>query len=311
MLIHNQNIKPEYKVSLGKVLNYINLNLAGDVSLDTLAAIANYSPFHFQKIFSEALQETPKQYIIRLRLERAAHFVKIFPQLAINEIAVSCGFSSNSIFSRAFKNYFGISAETYRDLSTEKLYEINRKKQLTQWTETSWITPITDIQQKVETVKLSATPVVSTIYAFNMACIQTSLSHRENITYAFQSLLQWATPRGLSTATTKYFGIWLDFPFITPPDKCRYLCGIDIGSEIKPTKGISIQTVSKAQYLNYEMTGDMNATLDSLVALNHNYVDTMGYAISEMICYEQFLESPAEKPYEDITRHLLIPVKVK
>ena len=55
----------------------------------------------------------------------------------------------------------------------------------------------------------------------------------------------------------------------------------------------------------------MNKTLDSLVALNHNYMESMGFTISEMICYEQFDECPAHKPYEDINRRILIPVKVK
>lgn len=312
MHLHDQNIRPEYQESIGKVLHYINHNLAGDVSLETLAVVANYSPFHFQKIFSEALLETPKQYVIRLRLEKAAHFIKIFPQLPLNEIAANCGFSSNSIFSRAFKNYYGISAENYRELPSEQLNQVNRRNnQMTQWDATSWITPITDIQQKVETVKLSSSPKVETIYSFKIACIQTTLSHPKNISFAFQSLLQWAIPRGLISPSTKYFGIWLDFPFITPADKCRYLCGIEISSEIKTTKGISIQNFTKGPYLDYEMTGPMNETLGSLIALNHNYVDAMGYVISEMICYEQFTECPAERPYENISRHLLIPVKIK
>jgi len=310
MNIHNT--KPEYKEIIGKVLSYINQNMAGDLSLETLAGIANYSPFHFQKIFSEAILESPKQYVIRLRLERAAYFIKMFPQLPINEIATSSGFSSNSIFSRAFKNYFGVSAETYRELPSEKLYEINEKKnQRSQLTKISWIRPVTDIQKTAEAVKLYSQPMVSTIYFSNMACTQTTLSNRGNISFAFKSILQWAIPRGLITASTKYFGIWLDFPFITPIDKCRYLCGIEIGSEIKPTKGISILTFSKGQYLSYEMKGSINETLESLIALNHNYVDSMGYVISEMICYEQFDECPSEKPYEDIIRNLLIPVKVR
>ncbi len=80
---------------------------------------------------------------------------------------------------------------------------------------------------------------------------------------------------------------------------------------MKLTKGINSQTVSKAQYLQYEMIGSMNETLDAMIALNHNYVDTMGYIISEMICYEQFDECPADKPNEKISRRLLFPVKIK
>jgi AraC family transcriptional regulator len=312
MSINSQSIKPEYQQMVLRVQHYINQHLAEDLSLETLADIANYSLFHFQKIFSEVLSESPKQYVIRLRLERAAHFIKIFPQLPINEIATNCGFSSNSIFSRAFKNYFGVSAEKYRELPTDKISEISKSKnQLSPWTDASWITPMTDIQQKVDSVQLISTPIVNTIYMFQLACIQTTLSHPENIAFAFQNLLQWAEPSGLITATTKYFGVWLDFPFITPPDKCRYLCGIEMNGEIKLPKGINIQTVKKAQYLNYEIKGNMNETLDVMVALKHNYMDSMGYIISEMICYEQFDECPADKPYNEISRHLLFPVKMK
>ncbi|NVO02042.1 MAG: AraC family transcriptional regulator [Bacteroidetes bacterium] len=310
MQLHGSSIKPEYQQVILKVLNYINQNIAGDVSLDAIAAIANYSPFHFQRVFSEAMNETPKQYVIRLRLERAAHFIKIFPNLPINEIADGCGFSSNSIFSRAFKNYYGISAEQFRELPTNKMQEIhNRKNLLSPINETPWITPITDIEEKIDSVKIDPLPTVSTKYPFKIACIQTSLSHKENISFAFKSLLRWAVPLKLISPSTKYFGVWLDFPFITPYDKCRFLCGIEFSSEIKTSKGISIIDFNKGEYLNYQLSGDINNTMASLIALNHNYMESTGYTISEMICYEQFEESPVDKPYEKNNRTILIPVK--
>ncbi len=304
--------KPEYEQMMLKVQHYINQHLAEDLSLESLAAVGNYSVFHFQKIFSDSMSESPKQYVIRLRLERAAHSIKIFPQLPINEIAANCGFSSNSIFSRAFKNYFGVSADLYRNLPSDKLNDINKKKnQFLHTANDSWITPITNIQQKVESVILTSTPTVNTVYSFHLACIQTTLSHPENITFAFQNLLQWARPRGLIFPTTRYFGVWLDFPFITPPEKCRYLCGMEINADTKLPKGLHLQTVRKAQYLNYEMQGSINNALDVMLALNHKYLDIMGYVISEMICYEQFDECPADKFYQEIDRHLLFPIKLK
>ena len=312
MILNKPAIKPEYRESIGRVLHYINQHLADDVSLETLAGVASYSPFHFQKIFSEALSETPKQYVLRLRLERAAHFIKLFPHLEMNEFVSGCGFSSGSIFSRAFKNYYGISPKEYRNLASDKLHEINmNKNHFTNPNDFFWINPITDIQKKTDSIKLSSQPKISTFYSSTIACIQTSLSHKENIPFAFKSVMQWAIPNGLITDSTKYFSIWLDFPFITPPDKCRYLCGIEISSEIKPAKGISLRSFSKGQYLTYGMTGTMNDTLDTLVALNHNYADPMGYTISEMVCYEQFEENPAEIPYELIRRNLIFPVKIK
>ena len=312
MHIHDHKIKPEYRQAVMKVQHYINLNLNGDVSLETLAGIANYSPFHFQKIFTEAVLETPKQYVIRLRLERAAHFIIIFPDLAIGEIATGCGFSSDSIFSRAFKNFYGISAEKFRKLPASKMHEIRKKiDPFPSEEESSWITPISDIQEKIDSVKLSSVPAIITMYSSKIACIQTTLSHRENISFAFKSLIQWATPQQLITDSTKYFGIWLDIPYLTPSDKCRYLCGIDSGVEFKPTRGIVARDFNKGLYINAKTKGDINETLNSLIALNHGHIDSMGYAISEMICYEQFEVCPAYESYEKINRSLLIPIRSK
>jgi AraC family transcriptional regulator len=312
MHIYDHNIKPVYRQTVMKVQHYINLNLTGDVSLVTLAGIANYSPFHFQKIFTEAVLETPKQYVIRLRLERSAHFIKLFPDLAINEIASGCGFSSDSVFSRAFKNYYGISADKFRKLPDNKIQEVKKKRnKFPLGPEEPWISPISDIQEKIDTFKITSRPLISTMYSFQIACIQTTLSHRENIPFAFKSLIQWAIPQNLISTSTKYFGILLDIPYLTTPDKCRYLCGIEISSEIKPTRGIVIQTFNKGLYINYKMAGNINETLNSLIALNHNFIDSMGYSISEMICFEQFEESPATEPYERINRSLLIPIKIK
>jgi AraC family transcriptional regulator len=312
MHIHDHNIKPEYRQAVMKVQHYINLNLSGDVSLETLASLANYSPFHFQKIFAEAVQETPKQYVIRLRLEKAAHLIKLFPDLPINEIASGCGFSSDSVFSRAFSNYYGISADKFRKLPGNKTVEVKKKGDTSHsHSQSSWITAVSDIQEKINNVRLSSAPVISTLFSTRIACFQTTLSHRENIPFAFKSLLQWAIPQNLASDSSKYFGIWLDIPYLTPPDKCRYLCGIEVSSDIKPAKGIVVLTFNKGLYISYKTIGNIDETLNSLIALNHNYIDSMGYSISEMICYEQFGDNPATTQYEEINRTLLIPIKPK
>jgi AraC family transcriptional regulator len=312
MHIHSHNVKPEYLQAVMRVKHYINLNLTGDVSLETLAVLANYSPFHFQKIFTDNVSETPKQYVIRLRLERSAYFIKLFPDLTISEIASGCGFSSDSIFSRAFKNYYGISADNFRKLPGNKPLNIKKKSNnFPPGQEESWISPISDIQEKIDNVEIPSIPEVGTMYSTQIACYQTTLSHRENIPFAFKSLIQWAIPQNIITSSTKYFGILLDIPYLTSPDKCRYLCGIDISSMIKPTKGIVIMPFEKGLYINYKMAGNMYETLNSLIALNHNYIDSMGYTISEMICFEQFEESPAIRPYEKINRTLYVPIKIK
>ena len=82
----------EYLSRIRKVLAYIQENLTEDLPLEKLSGIAFFSPFHFQKIFSLYVDESPKQYIIRLRLARIAHYLKLYPGLSISDASFQCGF---------------------------------------------------------------------------------------------------------------------------------------------------------------------------------------------------------------------------
>jgi len=86
---------------------------AGDVSLDALAARAGWSPFHFHRAFRKIIGETPKQYMLRLRLERAAARLATGSDPVLS-IAADAGFASHEVFTRAFRRHFGVTPSTYR-----------------------------------------------------------------------------------------------------------------------------------------------------------------------------------------------------
>ena len=306
MHTRDHQIKPEYRQGMMRVFHYINQNLTGDVSLETLAGIANYSPFHFQKIFLENVKETPKQYVVRLRLERAAHYLKMYRDLPVAEIAIGCGFSSPSIFSRAFKNYFGISAESFRKMSLLEISTMSKANNKAE--EPSWLITQSDEWQKIQ---ISPPPVIKSIKAMKFACVQTMLSHPESIYFSFKSLLQWAIPNGIVSDSIKYIGILLDVPFFTPLEKCRYLTGIELKEDIKLKAGIELIMLKDGKYASFSMNGNYQESMNHSIALNHSYLDDLGYDMKDFISYEIFDECPAEKPYETINKTILLPVKAK
>ncbi len=313
--MHNfdHKIRPEYRESISKALHFINQNLSASLSLESLASVANYSPFHFQKIFSEALLESPKQYIIRLRLERAAHYIKLYPTLPISEIASGCGFSSPSIFSRAFKNYYSVTAEVFREMPVEKIVALFKQSKENAQSDLvdHWVKSINNPMERLTDIEITPPPVLKTLNAFQIASVQTTLNHPESISFAFKSLMKWAIPNDMITTNIKYIGIWLDVPFYTSPDKCRYLAGIEVGKEMKSKKGIEVTTINEGKYAQFSLTGNQESTLNHVVALNHRYLPEMGYEIAEIICYEIFDECPAYKPYHTINKTILVPIKIK
>ncbi len=62
----------EYVKRVLKVMVYIDEHLDKDLTLEGLAQIACYSPFHFARIFQAILKETVHGYVKRLRMQKAA-----------------------------------------------------------------------------------------------------------------------------------------------------------------------------------------------------------------------------------------------
>lgn len=83
------------------------------LDLASLARTANYSPFHLIRIHRMVFDETPFEYVARLREERAWRMVSS-TGMPICEITEILGFESQSAFCRAFKNAFGTTASEVR-----------------------------------------------------------------------------------------------------------------------------------------------------------------------------------------------------
>jgi AraC family transcriptional regulator len=123
----------EYIARINRVLDYIETNLAKPLTLEELAAVSCFSPFHFHRIFRAFVGETIGQHISRLRLEKAATLLFSTPEKSITTIALDCGFSSSATFARAFRETFGASASAWRESihsgnsKNRKLYSKNRQ----------------------------------------------------------------------------------------------------------------------------------------------------------------------------------------
>jgi AraC family transcriptional regulator len=93
-----------------KVQNHLDEEL----DLDSLAAEGGYSRYHFHRLFRGAVGETPRAYIERLRLEKAAYKLWVTDD-SILDIALSVGFRSHEAFCRAFRRYFSTTPTELRE----------------------------------------------------------------------------------------------------------------------------------------------------------------------------------------------------
>jgi len=110
----NEASRQEYISRINKVMNYVEKHIDQILNLYTLAGIANFSPFHFHRVFTFLTGETPNDYVQRIRMEKAAMRLQNDEKASISEIAYACGFGSISLFSRTFRTYYGMTAKEYR-----------------------------------------------------------------------------------------------------------------------------------------------------------------------------------------------------
>lgn len=77
-----------YSRRVNRVVDYVRNHLDQDLSLETLARVAHFSPYHFHRIFKTTTGETLVQFSQRARLERAAYLMKASPERELGSIAL-------------------------------------------------------------------------------------------------------------------------------------------------------------------------------------------------------------------------------
>ena len=306
------NKEKDYLLCIRKVIAYIQENLQEDVSLEKLSTIACFSPFHFQRIFSQYVGESPKQYIMRLRLERIAHYLKLYPGLSINDASFQSGFSSSSTFIRAFKKYYGVTPEMFRTLSYDEISKIgtskpNKSKSFALNPSEIWSMKLTTEEDPGLTSGLNIE--VKTIRSLKVAYLDSHLGDEDAIAAVFKTLTRWAEPRDLITRDTQFIGIMLDMPFFTEYAKCRYRACITLPDDVTLSKDTQVSTIPEGKYATFSMKGTIQSVFKSLMIFSHGWLEESGYQIAEITGFELYTQNPAKQPYENIQRQIFIPIK--
>ena len=115
-----EKIAKDKKISIensafANCVRYIESNFC-DPSLDIMKVceIGFISSSSLQRFFLQYFGMSPKQYLIKLRMNKALTFL-VENELSVKETAFSCGFSDEKYFSRAFKKHFGYSPSQLRN----------------------------------------------------------------------------------------------------------------------------------------------------------------------------------------------------
>ncbi len=100
--------------AVNRIINYLNENYEHKISLEQIAHNIYLSPVYISKIFKEETGESPINYLIKIRLEKAKDILQSKNSGSIKNIANQVGYEDVYHFSKLFKKYYGVSPLYYR-----------------------------------------------------------------------------------------------------------------------------------------------------------------------------------------------------
>jgi len=107
-----------YYKRINRALNYLNKHWQEPIKLETLAELANLSPYHFHRIFQQITGMRVQQYIQSAKLSAAAHQLS-YSKKSIADIALEIGYQNQSSFGAAFHKHYKKSPGQYRKLAEQ------------------------------------------------------------------------------------------------------------------------------------------------------------------------------------------------
>ena len=103
-----------------KLTTYIELRLDSAIVTADLAALAKLSTFHFCRAFRESFGESPHQYVMRRRIERAQGLM-LQTNLSLAQIAIACGLADQAHLNKSFRRFVGERPGAWRRARTVAL----------------------------------------------------------------------------------------------------------------------------------------------------------------------------------------------
>ncbi len=290
-----------YQQRLERVTDYIARNLQADLSLKTLAALCNFSSFHFHRIFQCYAGETLREHIIRTRLERALFLLQHAPKKSLQAIAFECGFGSASDFSRRFFETLGVRPSTLKTDNALHAFLQSRTDVLRSKTQPG---PIHD-ELANSRVNLQTWPAWQYVYKR----VTGGYLKPARLIDGYHALEQWIDAQGIARGDTRLIGMSMDDPSITAHARCRYDFCRTTEHIPKRDSGLSSATMPACQWAVLPCKGGMqrvSATWDFLFRV---WLPNSGFEPAALPALEVFLQRPEEIGWDQFNLLCCVPVQ--
>lgn len=307
-----------YVRRINRVIDYIKANLDGDLSLERLSSLANFSKYYFHRIFKVVTGENVSAYIGRIRLEKSAFMLLYNPSQSISSVAYDTGFSSPSVYSREFKSFYKLSPSKWRKLKKSNICKVdgNHGKDLVERefyidfskTKPIWRKKLT--QNRGLNIEVRREREIPIAYVRHHGAYDPL--DKKLFQSLFQKLMAWAVPNNLfkppqTRAMTIFSG---GHPETTASDDLSVDVAISVEGKVSVTGEIGLRSIPEGEYAVVTL---VDATMDECNkawdVLFNDWLPSSGYQPGNGAYYINHQNDPEQHPDKLYMLEMYLPVK--
>ncbi len=272
-----------YAKRLARVSKHIQAHMDDTVDLNTLAEIANLSPYHFHRVYHAVNGETVANTVKRLRMSRAAADL-IRTELSIEKIAERAGYSTVQAFTRVFKSEFGMPPAQYKKHGSHKVFERSLEQ----------------AAMLNNTVKIVETPAMQGV----------KLEHRGSylmIEHAFNPLMLWAKQHDVDYQAV--LGIYYDDPFAVEEKDLRSSACLILENPVEPTAPIQTLHLPPMRCAVLRHRGPYADMRLAYMWLYGQWLPNAGVEVADAPVFEIYLNEPQTTPPTELVVDIYLPIQ--
>jgi AraC family transcriptional regulator len=292
-----------YQQRILRVLVHIQKHLDEDLSLETLARLACFSPHHFHRIFGAMVGESVKEHIRRLRLERAAYRLQ-FGNQSVTHVAFDAGYETHESFTRAFHAMFGCAPSRFRKRQSERTRPVAPSG--VHYLPGGRLEDFNPVQRggSPMDVRLETLEPIKVAFLRHVGPYED-----EGISQTWRKLEAWAGQHGLLSPRAKLIGISHDNPHVTPPDRLRYDACIAPDQAFKPEGEIGTQVIPGGEYAVVTHRGPYEKLPETYIYLYGEWLPQSGREPAESPGFQLHHNTPPETAPDDLVTDIYVPLK--
>ncbi|HVL68805.1 MAG TPA: AraC family transcriptional regulator [Vicinamibacterales bacterium] len=285
---------------MNRAVDYVLHNLAEPLLLEDVARAAGFSPFHFHRVFRAHMGETLGAFVRRVRLERALYLLSHRRGATMTSIALACGFSSSSDFSRAFRACHGVSPRQF-DVAA---FRRSRREDMR-----IAVRPV-DTTSAADSARAGGNPDGFAVHVRRLAARRVAYLRvrqpytGDHVPKAANRLLAWAQRRGL--ADGQWLGYQWDDPEIVPLGRCRYDVGVEIPDAAAVSEEVNVTWFPETVVAEVEIKGTLDLELRALQWIFLTWLPGSGYAPA----HQPMFEAWNGRPYAHGTTHFDLRIQL-